>query len=153
MTRTPSSKEDALARHGTVNPHPEAVTDPRFLREEFFDPRDLVQVRYEMVRRVEVEGDAVIAAVRAFGCSRTTFYKAREALEETGLVGLLPKKRGPRRGHKMKGAVLEAVLEAGSEDAGVSAEQIADMVRRRFGVSVHPRTIRRALARQKKKRP
>jgi len=62
MTRTPSSKEDALARHGTVNPHPEAVTDPRFLREEFFDPRDLVQVRYEMVRRVEVEGMDMVSA-------------------------------------------------------------------------------------------
>lgn len=143
-------KRAALSRHGTLNPHPEAVTDPQFTGGEFFDPLDLVQVRYEMVRRVEVEGDAVKETARSFGCSRPTFYRAREALEEDGLCGLLPKKRGPRRGHKMKGDLLTAVHAAKEEDPSLSPEDLAEMVLLRFGVKVHPRTVRRALSRLKK---
>ena len=146
-------KQEALEKHGALNPHPDAVTDPRFSGDEFFDPRDLVQVRYEMVRRVQVEGDPVSETARAFGCSRPTFYKAKAAFEEEGMAGLLPKKRGPRSGHKMTGDVLESVLGAKEADASLSAEQLAEMVHRRFGLSIHPRTVRRALSRQKKKRP
>jgi transposase len=146
-------KEEALSGHGSLNPRPQAVTDPQFSGDEFFDPRDTVQIRYEMVRRVEVERDPVSATARAFGCSRPTFYHARKSLQEEGLGGLVPKKRGPRRGHKMKGEVLSAVLLAKEEDPGLSAEELAEMVLSRFGVSVHPRTVRRALSPRKKKRP
>ena len=145
-------KEEALTRHGALNPRPEGVTDPQFAGDEFFDARDLVQVRYEMVRRVEVEGEPVTETARAFGCSRPTFYKAKEALGSEGLSGLVPKKRGPRRGHKMKGEVLSAVLAAREEDPSLSPEDLAEMVLSRFSVSVHPRTVRRALSRRKKKR-
>ena len=145
-------KEEALSRHGSLNPRPQAVTDPQFSGDEFFDPRDTVQIRYEMVRRVEVEGDPVSKTARAFGCSRPTFYHAKKSLQEEGLGGLVPKKRGPRRGHKMKGEVLSAVLSAKEEDPGLSAEELAEMVLSRFGVSVHPRTVRRALSVRKKKR-
>jgi hypothetical protein len=40
-----------------LNPSPERVTDELF--QEFFDPRDLVQVKYEMLRRVQTEGQPV----------------------------------------------------------------------------------------------
>jgi len=148
MAREPRKdpKEEALSRHGARNPRPEAVTDPRFTGDEFFDSRDLVQVRYEMLRRVEVEGEPVAGTAWAFGCSRPTYYKAKDALESEGLSGLIPKKRGPRRGHKMKGEVLSAVLSAKEEDPSLSPEDLAGMVLARFGVSVHPRTVRRALA-------
>jgi len=145
-------KEEALSRHGTLHPRPGAVTDPRFTGDEFFDARDVVQVRYEMVRRVEVEGGAVSETARAFGCSRPTFYKAQQALGSEGLSGLIPKKRGPRRGHKMKGEVLTAVVRAHEVDPSLSPENLAAMVLLRFGLSVHPRTVRRALSPLKKKR-
>ena len=38
------SKRDALRRHGRLNPHPDAVTDPLFQTGDFFDSDDLVQV-------------------------------------------------------------------------------------------------------------
>lgn len=43
-------------RSSRVNPRPEAVSDPLFAGSEFFDARDLVQVKYEMVRRVQIDG-------------------------------------------------------------------------------------------------
>jgi transposase len=155
MTSPPRKdpKEEALSRHGALNPCPEAVTDARFTGDGFFDARDLVQVRYEMVRRVELEGGVVSETARTFGCSRPTFYKAKQALGSEGLPGLIPKKRGPRRGHKMQGEVLSAVVLAREADPALSPEDLAEMVLSRFGVSVHPRTVRRALSRPKKKRP
>jgi hypothetical protein len=41
-------KQRALEESGTVNPHARDVRDPAFVDSEFFDPRDLIQVKYEM---------------------------------------------------------------------------------------------------------
>jgi len=40
------SKLASLEENGTVNPHAQDVQDPAFIGSDFFDPRDLVQVRY-----------------------------------------------------------------------------------------------------------
>ena len=49
------SKRVALQRQGTLNPRPQDVTVPLFQENEFFDARDLVQVKYEMLRRVRLD--------------------------------------------------------------------------------------------------
>jgi transposase len=84
------------------------VVDEAFRSSEFFDARDLVQVKYEMVRqaRVEAEGSSVSAAAGAFGFSRQSSYSAAAALAEGGLAGLVPAKPGPRRAHKLTDEVL-----------------------------------------------
>src|SRR3954464_5093827 len=66
------SKRAALAAYGAINPHPEAITDPLFATSAFLDAHDLVQTRYEMVRRVQVEGQAVSHVAATFGVSRQT---------------------------------------------------------------------------------
>ena len=73
--RKPDAKEAALAETRTLNPRPEAVRDEQFASSEFFDARDLVQVKYEMVRRVRVDGDPVTAAAAAFGFSRPSYLR------------------------------------------------------------------------------
>jgi hypothetical protein len=75
------------ARH--LNPNPEKVSDPLFATSAFFDARDLVQVKYEMVRRVRVDGEPVSHSAAAFGFSRPTLYQAR-AIERGGLAALVP---------------------------------------------------------------
>lgn len=150
--RSPS-KLDALKKQGAVNPHPDRVRDPLFGADEFFDARDLVQVRYEMLRRVEVEGHAVTQACQAFGFSRPVFYKVRAALEREGLPGLVPKRRGPRGGHKLTAEVMKGIEEALAEDRSLGAEAMVDLVEERYGVRVHVRSIQRALARRQKKKP
>ncbi len=49
QVRDGKAKELAVSR--TLNPRPEAVVDDGFRSSEFFDARDLVQVKYEMVQR------------------------------------------------------------------------------------------------------
>lgn len=152
MARTPpDSKLAALKKRGAVNPHPQRVRDPLFAADEFFDARDLVQVRYEMLRRVEVEGHAVTEACAAFGFSRPVFYKSRAALLAEGLSGLVPKKRGPRHGHKLTPEVMRTVEAALREDRSLGADALVKLVEERYGVRVHARSMQRALARREKK--
>ena len=92
------SKRDALKRHGTLNPHPDAVTDPLFGAGDFFDRDDLLQLKYEMLRRVTVDKQSVTQSATAFGFSRPTYYQEEADFQRDGLFGLLPEKRGPRQG-------------------------------------------------------
>ncbi len=145
------SREDpkvtALREARCLNPRPEGVTDPGFLAEEFFDARDAVQVKYEMVRRVRVDGQAVSEAAAAFGYSRPSFYQAAAALDEQGLDGLVPAKPGPRAGHKLTEQVCAFAEQGLAADPDLRAADLVGPIEQRFGVRVHPRSIERALAR------
>ena len=55
MPDSKRSKRDVLIEEGAFNPAPDKVRDPKFRSGEFFDPRDAVQVKYEMLRRVFVD--------------------------------------------------------------------------------------------------
>jgi len=107
-------KAGVLRRRGVLNPHPERITDEEFLSSEFFDVRDLIQVKYEMVRRVQRQSLPVSSVAKAFGFSRTAYYEAQSALEQGGLPGLLPQRPGPRRAHKLSDEVVDFLQEAGS---------------------------------------
>lgn len=148
----PLEKASALRRHHALNPHPRTVRDPAFTADNsFFDARDLVQVKYEMLRRVRQEGQQVVQASTAFGFSRPSFYAAQAAFEESGLPGLVPQRPGPRRAHKLSELVVDALEAALAEDPALSSGALAEMVQEHFGLRVHPRSVERALHRRRKK--
>ena len=152
MARRPTdAKTVTLRRHGCLYARPEAVRDELFLSNAFFDPRDLLQVKYEMLRRVQAEGLPVSRSAALFGLSRPTFYQAQRAYEAGGLSALLPHKPGPRQGHKLREDVVAALRAARAETPALSAQGLVELVRERFGLSVHRRSIERALGRQKKR--
>jgi hypothetical protein len=146
------SKRDALKRHGTLNPHPDVVTDPLFQTGDFFDPDDLVQVKYEMLRRVNVDKHPVSQSASAFGFSRPTYYQAAADFQRDGVMGLLPEKRGPRQGHKLTSDVLDFAAQLRASDPSVRPPALAAAIQKRFDITAHPRSIERALGRQEKKR-
>jgi transposase len=146
------AKVNALLEDGTLNAAPEKVRDPKFRENEFYDPRDVVQVKYEMLRRVSVDNVSVTDATDEYGVSRPTYYQARENFDQAGIAGLVPKKRGPRGPHKLHGdvlAFLEKQLVAGEP---VRARELANLVAQKFDLDVHPRTIERALGGKKTSR-
>jgi transposase len=149
-SRRKHPKHEALKDRGSLHPRPEKVSDELFVHEEFFDPCDLVQVKYEMLRRVRVDRQPIQNAARAFGLSRPTFYQAQTAYERAGVVGLLPAKRGPRRAHKLSESVMAFVRKELASNPAFQAPELARRVKEHFGFAVHPRSIQRALARQKK---
>jgi transposase len=150
--RKADPKIEALRRHGALNPHPDDVTDPLFESSDFFDARDLVQVKYEMLRRVQIEQRSISESAAAFGFSRPSFYQAQASFQFAGLSGLLPKKPGPRRSHKLSADVVEFLEQLQRDEPSLRSPELADRVLDGFGRKVHPRSIERALARQKKKR-
>ena len=140
-------KVEALRAERSLNPRAETVRDERFREQEFFDARDLVQVKYEMVRRVRVDGDAASRSAAAFGFSRPSFYAAAAALKEGGLQALVPARPGPRRAHKLTEEIVgfaQARLEASPE---LRSADLVEAIAERFGVRVHPRSVERALSR------
>jgi transposase len=143
-------KSQALARDGALNPHPEAVRDPLFTGNPFFDPRDLVQVRYEMVRRHDADGMSISDAAAAFGVSRPTFYKAQSTLAGSGLAGLVPRSPGPKGGHKLSAKVVAFIIGLKADHPELTTPQCLAAIETQFGVKVHRRSLERALARKKK---
>ena len=141
-------KVQALQAARILNPRPQAITDEQFRGAPFFDARDVVQVKYEMVRRVQVDGQPVAHAAAAFGFSRPSYYEAAAALERDGLPGLLPAKPGPRRGHKLTEEVIAHARELLAADATLRAADLVEALAAAFGVRVHPRSIERALTRE-----
>jgi transposase len=146
-------KLSALRAHHALNPRPEHVTDPAFTGgSAFFDARDLVQVKYEMLRRVEQDGQSVTDAAASFGFSRPSFYAAQAALAQQGLPGLVPERPGPRRAHKLSTQVVAVLEQARATDPSLTTPQLVQLVQQRFGLRVHRRSVERALGRQKKTR-
>lgn len=146
------SKAKALREQGVFNLHPEMVAAELFQDSDFFDPMDLLQVKYEMLRRVRVEKQPVSGTAAGFGFSRPTFYEAQRGFEREGLAGLIAKKRGPRGAHKLTEGVVNFIEAAAVGDSALRAPEFARQVQEHFGITVHSRSIERALARRKKKR-
>jgi transposase len=135
-----------------LNPHPERVRAEGFAPDTFFDPQDLVQVKYEMLRSIKINGLNKSEAAAQFGLSRPTLYQAKAAFEHKGLPGLLPRQRGPKGPHKLDAKVM-AFIEQQVDDSGpIQAPRLATLIETELGLQVHPRSIERAL-RRKKKRP
>ena len=143
------SKEKALRDCGALNTHP--VADPLFSDNDFFDSRDLVQVKYEMLRRVHKEGESVSRSAASFGFSRPSFYKSSGEFEREGVTGLMPRKRGPRSGHKLTAEVLAFVEGSCSGEQPTRIPALLDEVEKHFGVRVHRRSLERAIRQPGKK--
>ena len=154
MTAAPDSspRRRALREHGLLNPAAAAVREERFRDGDFFAPQDLVQVRYEMLRSVRTGEHTASAAAASFGVSRATYYQVHAAFEREGVAGLLPAKRGPRGAHKLTPEVLDFAVQRLQDDPRLNSSALAELIAARFQLSVHARSIGRALARRKKDR-
>ena len=146
MPKTPAKKLQALRQSGTLNPAPEKVRHSLFAESVFFDANDLLQVKYEMLRSIRVEGRSIAGAAVEFGLSRPTVYEARAHFEANGVDGRLPGKRGPKHPHKLTPEVMNVLRQWNTERPEMGMLELAAQVKHRWGIEVHPRTIEKALA-------
>ena len=140
----PNAKRLALQKTGTFNPRSEQVRHALFQASDFFDPQDLLQLKYETLRAVQHDDYSIARAAAEFGLSRPTIYQAQAQLQQNGLEGLLPRKRGPKSPHKLTPAVAEFIGQCRTQEPGLSPRELAARVRRRFRIKLHPRTIEKA---------
>jgi len=145
-------KIQTLRQSGTFNPRAGTIRDRLFLEESFFDPQDLTQVKYEMLRRVEKEDMSISSVAASFGFSRPAFYKARRDFTHEGMVGLIPRRRGPREGHKVTKEIVSFAERARSQEPSIGTSELVRRIQKEFAVRVHRRTVERALVAAKKKR-
>ncbi|MDZ7698531.1 MAG: helix-turn-helix domain containing protein [Deltaproteobacteria bacterium] len=152
--KTVDDKSDRLKQYGALNPHPQKVSEKTFSDSalEFFDPRDLVQVKYEMLRAVENENRSVKDVSKAFGFSRPAFYQTQSRFKQEGVTGLVKKRPGPKSAHKVTGDMLTFIEDKIEEGKPLRARQLSVLIKNEFGKDVHPRSIERAVARKKKRK-
>jgi hypothetical protein len=122
----PDPKEAALAGARCLNPHPEQVTDPEFLASDFFDARDAVQVKYEMVRKARAGGVPVTEAAAAFGYSRPAYYAAAPALRPAQLPDRIADAFGVRVHPRSVERALARRRERHSKSRGTARPQDAE---------------------------
>jgi transposase len=142
-------KIEVLRSCGALNRNPRKVRHLLFAEHVFFDPRDLVQLKYEAIRAVDVDGCSFAQASIDFGLSRPTIYQAQENFRQEGLGGLLPQKRGPKKARKLTPAVFLYLEELVGTEPHLKATALAARIRKRFGLVLHPRTVEKALAKKK----
>lgn len=145
MPEDPRSKRQALQATGTFNPRAGQVRHVLFQHPEFFDPEDLLQLKYETLRALEQDGYSIAQAAGEFGLARPTIYQARSQFQAGGLEGLLPQKRGPKQPHKLTAQVRQFLQAERQADPQLGGPELARRVRRRFGLTLHRRTIEKAL--------
>ena len=139
------SKTNALIEDGTFNPAPDKVRDAKFRAGEFFDPRDVVQVKYELLRRVSVDKLSITEASDEYGVSRPTYYQTKADFDTAGIAGLVPAKPGPRGPHKVDDEVLAFLRARVVAGEPLRARELAKLVRDNLDIELHPRTIERVL--------
>jgi len=144
----PDRKTARLKQQGGLNRHPERVRAAWFAGSHFFDARDLVQVKYEMLRQVSIEGLEKTEAAALFGLSRPTLYQAQAAFTRDGLIGLLPKPRGPKTAHKLTAQVMAFIEARLAEDAHLGARALARQIRAKLGLRANemPRPLKDGLS-------
>lgn len=141
----PEAKRQALQSSGTFNPRHDRVRHPLFQQSDFFDPRDLLQLKYETLRALTQDGYSMARAAADFGLSRPTIYQTQNHFQERGLEGLLPAKPGPKQPHKLTAEVRRHLQELTQAEPELGARELARRVRERFHVKLHPRTIEKDL--------
>jgi len=135
-----------LTGKGLLHPSPEKVQTELVAQSSFFDARDLMQMKYEMLRSVSIDQQPVAVAAQRFGLSRVAYYNARGQYEKHGLAGLLPHRRGPKRPHKFRAEVMAFINTQLKTTGGPPDwEHLSRQVESRFGITVHPRSVERAV--------
>lgn len=146
------SKKETLKKRRCLNPKPKQVKDELFEKYAFFDSNDLIQVKYEMIRRVKKDGWSIKKAAKTFGFSRPSFYKAKKAFEQQGITGLIPEKTGPKKPHKLSREVIKYLEKLQCQTPKLKAQTLTHRIKEKFEVKIDTRSIYRALEKLKKKK-
>jgi len=142
------AKQDILLENGTFNRNYAKVTEQRFVGDDFYDPRDLAQVKYEMLRCVRESNESVEEITVRFGFSRAGFYKIKNSFEKEGLCAFVSNKTGPRNAWKLTKEYQRFIDKYVSENPDVTSEDIMLILKSERGLEVSKRTIERYLNRK-----
>jgi transposase len=143
MSDDPKTK--FLRKEGLINPKPERVTHSLFQTHEFFDPLDLPQVRYEMLRAARVEQATVSDACRLFGFSREYFYRLERDFMARGYVGLLGSSRGRRPLIALNQDLVNFIIHRKMTEPNLTGEDLRKELKTTYQIECSRRTVERII--------
>ncbi len=138
-------KTEFLRKEGLLNPRPERVTHPLFETNDFFDPLDLPQVRYEMLRAARVDKVSVAEACRLLGLSREYFYRLERKFLGRGYVALLGSPNGRPPLLALNQEILCFIVSRKLEQPQLSGEQLRREILQLHKVDCSRRTVERII--------
>ena len=139
------TKDENLKKSGSFNGNHANVTAGIFGSSYFFDKRDIVQVKYEMLRATSNGEGNVTEIADAYGFSRKSYYQANKAFKSGGLIALVPQKKGPKRASKLTPEAVAFIDAFAEEHKNAKSGEISAALEAEKGVRIHPRTIYRYL--------
>lgn len=142
-------KTEELKSNGTYNTRHTQVMAAHFKNGVFFDPEDILQVKYEMLRSVSSGECTVSQASRQYGLSRESFYKNKASYEAGGLQSLIPRKTGPKGAHKLAACGCDFIDSYLRQHPNASVSEINRKMQESTDIHVHNRTIERYLSKKR----
>jgi len=139
------SKDNLLKKDGAFNNNYEKVTASIFETSPFFDKRDIVQVKYEMIRAAFNNEGSVTKIADLHGFSRKSYYQVKKAFEVGGLPALIPKKTGPKGAFKLDADALSFIDAFRKSHKNAKPEEISAALEEEKNIKVHPKTVGRHL--------
>jgi len=143
-------KQDILLKNGTYNKNHIKVTEQRFINDDFYDSRDLVQVKYEMLRTVRESERTVDEVAGKFGFSRSGFYKIKSTFEKEGVSAFVPNKTGPQNARKLTKEHQQFIDSYLRDNPDTSSGNMVIILKAERGIEVSKRTVERYRSRQGK---
>jgi len=142
-------KKEILIKNGTYNKNHGKVTKERFREGGFYDPMDIVQVRYEMIKDADDGGTTIEQTTSEYGYSRASYYYIKDDFEKGGMVALVPEKTGPKAPRKLTNELQEYITTYIENNPSTSSSRIALDIENDKGVKVSKRTIERFRSKKK----
>jgi len=137
------TKKEILLENGTYNNNHNKVRDSRFLEDGFYDPQDLVQVKYEMLRSAYNTDCTISELAASFGFSRAAYYKIKNVFDKEGISALVSQPSGPKKPRKLTSGHRQFIDHYLLENPSVSSLHIADILKKERGIDISKRTIER----------
>jgi len=150
--KKPDQKILELKRTGTLNPYPDSVSDSLFQENPFFDPKDLLQVRYEMLRRHSVEGISIVDVATRFGVFAPDCLSGPGCIPANGPER--PASQAPRSQRRAQTIFRGSRVCAGASNRRAHFDDggLCPSCSGKVGIRIHRRSLERALASKKKPR-
>lgn len=137
------AKKDILITNGTYNKNYTKVLNEKFQNDPFFDPMDIVQVKYEMLKTANGSELSVSKIADEFGFSRAAFYKIKASYETNGIAAFVPEKSSPHKARKLTDEHQSYIDRYIKEKPKASSTEIAQQLKQKMGTDISKRTIER----------
>lgn len=140
-----NDKVEFLKKEGMLNPKPERVLHPLFQDQAFFDPLDLPQVRYEMLRSARADKLTVTEVCHLFGFSREYFYRLERGFMSRGYAGLLGAPRGRRPLVALNQEIVNYIIYRKMSEPWLTGEELRKELKEIYKVDCSRRTVERII--------